>query len=658
MSAILLAGWAGCTRPAEPPSTAILLVTLDGVRADRADAVPSLGRLAAKGVSYADAQTASPLTQPALASILTGLPPFAHGVRDDGDFALAPERSTVAERLREAGWTTIATQDSALTDSRFGLHQGFDTVLRAGARDPVFPDEALGASPVASLAALLPTLPARTFVWAHLGGPAWPFVERSEEERLAALEADLSALLGAWDARYGDRSVVAVTADHGVPDGELGERHAGLLLHDATLRVPLVVRGAPELGHPGDVVHGAIGTVDLAGTLLVAAGQDPRPVLPLVADPWRPVYAESRAGRFLFGTGGLSSLTDAKGRTIAGQWVEHCVAPEGPCTLDDPDPDRWLEVQGEHEEPVPVYSSLDPATLAALSRTGYVGGDPTAPGGEVDPRAAMDDIALYRRAVTLLHAGFTREASEALVVSDRAFPDAFAVRALEGQLLWQQGRLGDAEAHWLGLFSRTPTATVALALARVESARGRWVDAARWFEEARRLDPDSRAAFAGHLRARYEAGEHELVDELSTRYLAANDDQGALAPVRAELLVDQQQLDAAEEEALRGVTSMPDSAWAHMALARVRWERGAADAAVADARRAVALDPYAAPLRLRLGTWLLELGANPEAVRVLAPAARILTDDAGAKALYERARAAVTEEDQLDLRIERAHGPG
>lgn len=660
-------GWAalvaallpGCWfRPAPPPPP-ILLVTLDGVSEADAAGLPALARVSGPGVTFADAESSSPLTQPALASLLTGLPPFAHGVRDDGDFALAPDQVTVAERLRdEAGYATVAARTSALTDERFGLHQGFDTVLGVGARDQVFPDEAPAATPVEAVVGLLPGLPDRTFVWVHLGGPAWPFEEPPAAERLADLDAGLVRLLDAWEMRFGARGLVVVTSDRGPPGGALGEQRPGLLLHDATLRVPLVARGAPELGLPGSVVRGPVGTVDVAGTLLRAAGLRISPLHPLVAEPWRPVYAESHAGRSLFGMVGLASLSDRNGRTVTGGWLEHCVAPEGPCTLDDPDPDRWLDLRGDLPDAVPVHASLDGPTLEALSGLGYVGGDPLADPAARDPRAEMEAVALYRRARTLLQAGFTREASEALVTLDQAWPDAFALRVLEGQLLWRLGRLRDAEAHWRSVFPRTPTATVALAAAEAAAAQGRWHEAHRWFAEARRLDPENRTALAGAFRATYESGDRDLADDLSAAWLAANDDRGALAPLRAEILADQQQLDAAREEAERGVAAAPGSAWARMARARVRWERGQVEEAVAEAREAVALDPYAVAPRIRLGRWLIELGTHTEAVRVLAPAARILSDDAAAQSLYDRARAALTEEEQFDRRIDRAQGPG
>jgi tetratricopeptide (TPR) repeat protein len=648
-----------CRSPPPPPSKAVplLLVTLDGV-GSHVPPGPALEQLAETSVAFADATSPSPLTQPALASLLTGVPPFAHGVLDDGDFALAPEQETLAERLRAAGYTTVATQDSVLTDTRFGLHQGFDTVVGTGSRDPVFPDEAPAGSPVEAVVALLPTLPDRTFVWAHLGGPAWPFTPQSPEEQRARLDRDLAALSAAWSARFGAGGVVVVTADHGEPDGAMGERRHGLLLHDATLRVPLLVQGAQDLGPPGSWVTGPVSTADVAGLLLAEAGLDPGtvPVLDLASD--RPVYSETLAARFLFGGRALRSLTDRRGRTVTGAWTEHCVTQDGPCTLDDPDPARWDEVRAGLPEAVPVLASLPPEVLRALALLGYVGGDPGAPEGDLDPRAAMEDVALFRRARSQLRAGFTRDASEALVLLDRAWPDAFALRVIEGQVLWQQGRLADVEAHWLAVFSQTPTATVALELGAVEAARGRWMEAGRWYAEARRLDPESRSAVAGLVRARYASGDLDLADELASRFLAANDDHGELAPVRAEILLDQQHLDSAWEEAERGLVRVPGSAWAWWARARVEWERGEADTAVADARRAVELDPYATTLRLGLARWLLELGTHTEAVRVLAPAARLLSDDAGVQELYERARRAVTEEESVDRRIERAHGPG
>ncbi|HEY3568255.1 MAG TPA: sulfatase-like hydrolase/transferase, partial [Thermoanaerobaculia bacterium] len=84
----------GCSRPA--PN--VLLVTLDTTRADHIGCygfplarTPRLDRLAREGVRCANATTAAPITLPSHSTILTGLYPPAHGVRDNGTYALGDD---------------------------------------------------------------------------------------------------------------------------------------------------------------------------------------------------------------------------------------------------------------------------------------------------------------------------------------------------------------------------------------------------------------------------------------------------------------------------------------------------------------------------------------------------------------------------------------
>lgn len=78
-----------------PPN--ILLITLDTLRADHVSsyarspvATPHLDGLARRGARFTRAFAQVPLTTPSHASILTGTLPSAHGIRDNGGFALAP----------------------------------------------------------------------------------------------------------------------------------------------------------------------------------------------------------------------------------------------------------------------------------------------------------------------------------------------------------------------------------------------------------------------------------------------------------------------------------------------------------------------------------------------------------------------------------------
>ncbi|MBM3295043.1 MAG: sulfatase, partial [Candidatus Aminicenantes bacterium] len=111
----------------------VLLVTLDTTRADRIGCygyaqarTPNLDALARNGVRFANAYAPVPLTLPSHASILTGLTPLAHGVRNNGSYVLSYDKLTLAEILRDRGAATGAFVASFSVDSRFGLDQGFD----------------------------------------------------------------------------------------------------------------------------------------------------------------------------------------------------------------------------------------------------------------------------------------------------------------------------------------------------------------------------------------------------------------------------------------------------------------------------------------------------------------------------------------------------
>src|SRR6185436_21145045 len=77
----------------------------------------------------------APITLVSHASILTGLYPPRHGVRDNGTFALAPRVETIAETLQATGYDTAAVVSAIVLARRHGLDQGFgayDDDLGAG----------------------------------------------------------------------------------------------------------------------------------------------------------------------------------------------------------------------------------------------------------------------------------------------------------------------------------------------------------------------------------------------------------------------------------------------------------------------------------------------------------------------------------------------
>ena len=112
----------------------ILLVSFDTTRADRIGAygydgadTPTVDALARDGIVFEQAIAPTPITLPSHATILTGQPPSAHGVRDNGFYVLPSEAELVSEALRDRGFRTGAFVAAFVLDSRFGLDQGFES---------------------------------------------------------------------------------------------------------------------------------------------------------------------------------------------------------------------------------------------------------------------------------------------------------------------------------------------------------------------------------------------------------------------------------------------------------------------------------------------------------------------------------------------------
>src|SRR5262245_23190910 len=94
--AALLAALLSIGAPALAARPNLVLVTLDTTRADHLGAwgwpqakTPNLDALARRGTRFVRCDTAAPITLVSHASILTGLYPPRHGVRDNGTFTLA-----------------------------------------------------------------------------------------------------------------------------------------------------------------------------------------------------------------------------------------------------------------------------------------------------------------------------------------------------------------------------------------------------------------------------------------------------------------------------------------------------------------------------------------------------------------------------------------
>src|ERR1700683_1587359 len=123
------------SKPQKESLPDVFLITIDTLRADHVHCygydliqTPTLDGLAKDGIRFAEAFTPSPITNSSDISILTGLLPSTHGVTD---FAvpISPEHPTLAELLKERGYSTAAFIGAVILDSNTlapGLDRGFD----------------------------------------------------------------------------------------------------------------------------------------------------------------------------------------------------------------------------------------------------------------------------------------------------------------------------------------------------------------------------------------------------------------------------------------------------------------------------------------------------------------------------------------------------
>ncbi len=346
---------------AEPPRSAVLL-TLDTTRGDalgcyggRPELTPHLDRLATESLLYERAYTVAPLTLPAHASMMTGLYPPRHGIRDNGAFTLPRSAETLAERARAAGFETAAFVSSVVLDQGFGLEQGFEIYAapRHDSQQVTSHYSDLRASQVVARARrwLEERDPARPFfLWVHIWDPHGPYEPPPPFNRLApehpylgevaAADAGVGLLVqGLREANVWDSTLFAVVADHGEAFFEHGEFSHGVLCQDTTMRVPFLLR-YPDGYRAGERESAIASVADVAPTLSVALGLglpgniDGESLFRRSVGPERGAYLESYHGYLAYGWSPLAGWVDGQGKYL------HSSMPEFTTPQNDPDEQR------------------------------------------------------------------------------------------------------------------------------------------------------------------------------------------------------------------------------------------------------------------------------------------------------------------------------
>lgn len=635
---------AACTSSPVPQPAAvppnILLVTLDTFRADRLNPrlTPALERLATQGVRFTTARTVAPLTLPAHVSIMTGVRPPRHGARVNGTVFTAPV-DTLATRLKHAGYRTGAVVGAFVLDRRFGLAAGFDDYDDAIDRDPAATDALAAERPASVVLERATAMLARRdatapwFQWVHFYDAHAPYAPAPEalaraggdpyDGEIAALDEAVARLLAAVDARPdAARTVVVVVGDHGESLGAHEEATHGMLVTEAAIRVPFVLR-AP--GVAAATRTDAVSLVDVTPTLLALSGQaanglDGRDLLaPAAATTEASIYAETEypaaaawapaaalvQGSWKLVSGGATHLFDLTKDAAEAQDV----AAAQPARARE----LTAALQGIRRQAVaPGAAPAAADTARQLRALGYVAAPAAAGDG---PRLAAVPRDWARFEVALADAGGGRLSRALPVLADLAttYPAAPIFAASYGRALADSGRTRDALTHLRAAVARIPSDwTLFHELAAVARTAGLAAEAQRAEDAALALNPQEPSALNGRALLLIGAGDHAAAADLFARAVAADPTnavyQANLGNARRAL----GDLDGASAAYRAALERAPDLGDASNGLGVVLVQQQRAAEAVPWLERA-ARDPEFREAQLNLGIALQQSGQRERA---------------------------------------------
>jgi len=240
----------------------VLLISIDTIRPDRLSCysskylqTPRIEALAESGAVFDRAFAHNPTTLPSHANILLGTTPLAHGVHENSKFKVNDEFLTLAEFLKERGYSTGAFIGAFPLDSRFGLSQGFDIYDESypsrGSNTFTF-QERKASQVIQSVLNWLEKQNSQWFCFIHLWdphapySPPEPFNEKFKKDpysgEVAYVDSELGKLFDYLESHnLLENTLIVLTGDHGEALGDHGEITHGFFAYNSTLWVPLII---------------------------------------------------------------------------------------------------------------------------------------------------------------------------------------------------------------------------------------------------------------------------------------------------------------------------------------------------------------------------------------------------------------------------------
>ena len=616
----------------------VVLISIDTLRSDhlpaygyRAVETPHLDRFRRDALLFRRAYSPCPMTLPSHVTMLTGLNPPEHGVRNNIGFSFrSADHPSLPTLLKKRGYATGAAVSSYVLRRETGLAAAFDAYEdsidpRPGAAFAEF-QRAGGATVARAREWLAGKQDAPFFYFLHLYEPHVPYEPPEPFRRVPlAYDGEIAAadqVVGDFleylkGAGVYDRALIVVTSDHGEGLMDHGEEQHSILLYREAIQVPLFVK-LPGSERGGETVDAPAQLADLLPTVTDLLGLETPPAAKgaslLRLPDSRRLYAETLYPRIQLGWSDLRSLLDERYHYIEGP------RPELYDILRDPGETRDLSetavASRMRSELARIPSGLmapdaiDPAAAERLASLGYIGTPRERGRGPLpNPRDSVHLLGRIRDGLRLADQNRFPEAVAALRGIVAESPGMVEVWTQLGDVYRRMGRLDESAQAYAEARRRcpAPSADMVLSLAQAELARGRLDEAEAQARVARQSNLQTtadlllaeiairRGDFTGALR---------ILDEAERR---SNERKAGrvyrLQFLRGDALARLARMGDAEAAYRREIEAFPNHLQAYANLAVVHFVRGDRAAAQATLEDMARVNPGAPAHDLAAKTW-------------------------------------------------------
>ncbi|MFC1739035.1 sulfatase [Planctomycetota bacterium] len=272
--------------PAEKDIRSIILISIDTCRADYLGCygyprriTPNIDKFAEESILFNNVISPVPITLPAHSSMLTGTTPPYHGVHYNYDYKLDKSNVTLAEILKDNGFTTGAVISSFILDSQFGLDQGFDYYHDRFVNTPnTNIDNERKGEEASRLAIqwLEKNKSKKSFLFLHYYDPHHnyeppePFATNFKDNLYAGEISYTDYCIGKVIKKLKsmsmyESSLIIITGDHGEMLGEHGEVTHMYFIYQSAVKVPLLLK-LPGRSKP-ERTDETVGIIDIVPTI-------------------------------------------------------------------------------------------------------------------------------------------------------------------------------------------------------------------------------------------------------------------------------------------------------------------------------------------------------------------------------------------------------